>query len=358
MNKELKDTVLILTITLIAGTLVRLPEYVSGLSEIHFFPRNIPLIVLTAMTAVLILQGKFSRKSSWIILSVIGASFVFINVMPFGFRSQTGELAMIHLPLFTWLMLCVSVQGKDETRGQMLYLRLNGELLMIVPIFLIGGVILCVMMAGLFDLIDMNIEEFIEEYAFVYGTIGSILVALFLTDKLMKNSKALAPVIAQLFMPLLLVFMVVYLVAMVVARKNPYHDRDFLIVFNGLMVLILGIVVFSISGRQNNRWTAHLDWLNIALVILTLTINTVALSAILFRLASFGLTPNRVTVLGANILIFIHLTGIVIRYINVVRGRTLTHELENWICQYFRIYLVWTGCVTFIFPIIFFGYVS
>ncbi|HCF48702.1 MAG TPA: DUF4153 domain-containing protein, partial [Syntrophomonas sp.] len=40
------------------------------------------------------------------------------------------------------------------------------------------------------------------------------------------------------------------------------------------------------------------DYLNMALIITALLIDGVALSAILFRLSAFGITPNKVAALG------------------------------------------------------------
>ena len=227
---------------------------------------------------------------------------------------------------------------------------------MIVPLLLIGGLVFSGMVAGLFSLIDIKVGKFIEEYIAIYGGIGSLLVGSVVSDRMIKNSRTLAPIIAQLFTPLFLVFLVIYLMAMIAAAKDPFHDRNFLIVFNGLMILILGMVVFSVSGRQCNRWTVYLDWINGVLVALTLVVNSIALSAIIFRLASYGLTPNRMAVLGANILIFIHLTGIALRWSKLLFRSASIADLEKWICGYMTVYLVWTGIVAFMFPIIFINY--
>ena len=48
---------------------------------------------------------------------------------------------------------------------------------------------------------------------------------------------------------------------------------------------------------------------------MTLAIDLIALSAILFRLTSFGMTPNRIAVLGANLIVLFHLVLILIKYI-------------------------------------------
>ncbi|WP_439882026.1 hypothetical protein ACSX1A_02465 [Pontibacter sp. MBLB2868] len=41
-----------------------------------------------------------------------------------------------------------------------------------------------------------------------------------------------SPVIARIFSPLVLVMLVIYLFAILYSGKNPYSDREFLIIFN------------------------------------------------------------------------------------------------------------------------------
>ena len=95
------------------------------------------------------------------------------------------------------------------------------------------------------------------------------------------------------------------------------------------------------------------DVMNMALVTVTLAIDLVALSAILFRLSSYGFTPNRIAVLGANLLVFCHLCGIVLQYVQFCRGAQIFSSLENWIVGYLPAYTLWTGIVAFLFPFVF-----
>ncbi len=81
-------------------------------------------------------------------------------------------------------------------------------------------------------------------------------------------------------------------------------------------------------------------------------IDGVALAAMLFRLASYGLTPNRVVVLGMNILVFVHILGILYHYVgHLLKNKPLSKTTE-WIGFYLPVYTLWTAFVVFAYPIL------
>lgn len=140
---------------------------------------------------------------------------------------------------------------------------------------------------------------------------------------------------------------------MILNHKSPFTDRDFLIAFNGLLLVVLGLCVFSISERDASVPVGVPDLMNICLVSITLLIDMIALAAILFRLSAEGLTPNRLAVLGANVLAFCHLAGILFLYLRFVRISLGFDSLEKWIVGYIPIYTAWSVVVVLVFPLAF-----
>lgn len=89
------------------------------------------------------------------------------------------------------------------------------------------------------------------------------------------------------------------------------------------------------------------------LTVITLIINIITLSAILYRLGEYGLSPNRVAVLGSNILIFINL---ILVSVDLLKVNLLKKELkivELTIAKFLPIYALWVFFVVFILPWIF-----
>ena len=80
---------------------------------------------------------------------------------------------------------------------------------------------------------------------------------------------------------------------MMILGNSPFVNREFLVGCNGLLILILGIMVFSIATRSRDSKIIITDYINVLLVGATLLINSLALSAIIFRLVEYGFTPNR-----------------------------------------------------------------
>ncbi len=145
----------------------------------------------------------------------------------------------------------------------------------------------------------------------------------------------------------------VYLVAALVGGQNPFVDRSFLITVNGLLVVVLGMTVFSIAERGARTGVGWMDWVNFALLAVTLVIDLIALSAILFRLTSYGLTPNRVVVLGANVVIMTHLAWTCRAYLGFIRARSGAEGIRRAVADYLPVYVGWAALVSFGLPFVF-----
>jgi uncharacterized membrane protein YozB (DUF420 family) len=94
-------------------------------------------------------------------------------------------------------------------------------------------------------------------------------------------------------------------------------------------------------------------WILFLLSVVTIVVNGVALSAILFRISEWGITPNRAAVLGSNVLILINLLLVTVQLVKVLSKKADITGVGKAIAFYLPIYIVWAIIVTFIFPLIF-----
>ena len=85
----------------------------------------------------------------------------------------------------------------------------------------------------------------------ILGLVSAPIVATYLYDIVLRQKSNISNIIANTFSPLFLITVICYLIAMFYAKKSPYSDRDFLITFNGLLIAVWAITVFSISGIGN-----------------------------------------------------------------------------------------------------------
>jgi hypothetical protein len=120
-----------------------------------------------------------------------------------------------------------------------------------------------------------------------------------------------------------------------------------------MLIGVMGIIVFSISETSTN-WKQKFNLIILfILLIITLIINLIALSAIFYRLSEYGLTPNRLAILGSNILIFVNLVLITIDLFKISFRNSELEKVELTISKYFPVYIVWTLIVVFGFPLFF-----
>jgi hypothetical protein len=115
----------------------------------------------------------------------------------------------------------------------------------------------------------------------------------------------------------------------------------------------MAIILFSLTeATKNKKQTIHLAFL-FGLSFLTIIHNGIALSAIGFRLVEYGISANRLAVLGSNLLIFINLLLVTQKLFLILMGKCELEKVEKTIATYLPIYFIWSAIVTFIFPLIF-----
>jgi hypothetical protein len=220
-------------------------------------------------------------------------------------------------------------------------------------LILIAGGILTVITIGLFKLIGFKIEQFYADYVIVFGLAALPIVATHITSTNSQLVSRVSPVIAKIFGPLVLITLVVYLSAILFSTKNPYNDRDFLMVFNFLLIGVMAIILFSLAESFKKNKNRTDIFILFALSIVTIIVNGIALSAILFRISTWGITPNRLAVLGGNVLMLTNLLMVTFKLFKNVSKKAGIDEVENSISIFLPVYIIWTMIVTFIFPLLF-----
>ena len=339
-----------IAIALAAGALIRLPALWLG--EEWYYPRLGPSWAIMALGAYFWID----RPDRRLILAGLGLSLVavfYVSALPD--YTDSVVMALVHLPIVFWALLGLVFMGDSwrEANARILFVRYNGELVVLASLVALGGLVFSAVTIGLFSLIWENTEEQYFSNVGVFGAAAVPVAGTYLYDAVFNQRTGIAAVLARVFAPLFLVMVVTYLIVAFVGGQNPFVDRSFLITFNGLLLVVLGISVFSIVERTEGAQVSLMDYVNIALVLVTLAIDAIALSAIVFRVVSFGFTPNRVTVLGANLVIIVHLAWICSTYVAFVRRRTGFAGMRRVVGTYLPVYAAWAAVVTFLLPLAF-----
>lgn len=317
-------------------------------------PINLVLGIFFFMATYFIFNNSIRKNIVYTIISLFLISAVYINMLPLK-ENDTIVLVYLHLPIFLWVLIGLAFTGNDYNLGskRLAYLKFNGELLILYAIMAISGMLLTLLTLQLFSFVGMDISEFYFKNVVLFGVAALAIVATYLVSKNLKLAKSIAPFIAKIFSPLVMITLLVYLATVIWVGKSPFSDRDFLMSFNGILICVLAIAVFSIteSSIDNNKNIS--DYVNFALIFLALVIDSIALSAILFRLTSYGITPNRIAVLGVNIVIIVHLLKIMLAYVQFLRNKNRPDVIQDAVTDYLPVYGLWAAVVTFAFPLIF-----
>lgn len=340
--------------SLLAGVIAKFPVLFNIDTE-FFYLRNSGFIIFPILTTYFIWRKSLSIKKIVFAGVAFLIALIFINLLPAGNKSDTLILSCIHLPLFLWAVLGFSYVGDNirSYHNRLDFLRYNGDLVIMTTLILIAGGILTAITIGLFSVIGFNIEKFYFDYIGIFGLAAAPIVGTYITQTNPQLVNKVSPVIAKIFSPLVLITLVVYLVAILFSGKDPYKDRDFLIVFNFLLIGVMAIILFSVAETFKKNENRTGSFILFALSIVTVIVNGIALSAILFRISEWGISPNRLAVLGANILMLTNLFMVAFRLFKNVSKKADISDVENSISMFLPIYILWTIIVTFIFPLIF-----
>jgi len=349
-----RDLRLALLLAVLAGLCTRTILYFS--LEQAIAPVNILYGVVPFLAAYFVIRQKPAPKLLLILAGLFLGTLVYFNVLPLE-ETDSIIMAYLHLPVFLWVVLGIAYTGNDfrQSEARLSYIRFNGEFAIAYAIFAISGMILTALSLMLFDLAlpGQDFAKFYMENVVVFGAAALALVATDLVMTQLKLAKTMAPWIARIFSPLVFLTLLAYLAVLFIAGRNPFLDRDFLIAFNGILLVVLAITIFTLTEKSHTDKQQWGDLLNVALISLALIIDIVALASILFRLSTFGLTPNRIVVLGVNLLIGGHLAWILAAYAQFLRKKAAPLVILRAVTQYLPAYGAWAAFVFLVFPWIF-----
>lgn len=350
---EKKNIIAVLLGATICGFLIKLPV-IFNILEDFYYPRNAGFIVIPVLAAFFLWKNKAQKQTIILVSSLLLISVFYMNLVPDENEQDLFTLTCIHNILFLWSILGIAFVGgiKNDAEKRMNFLKYNGDLIVMSALLGIAGGILSGITIGLFSIIGLNIETFYINNIGIVGISTLPLIASYLTQNNPQLVGKVSTVIAKIFGPIVLIMLSVYLSAIIYTGKDPYNDREFLLLFNMLLIGVMAIIFFSISGSGNSKSKWEVITL-LTLSALTIIVCGIALSAIIFRISEWGFTPNRIAVLGSNVLILLHLFIVSTRLLWLTSNRGSEFEVGKSVTDFLPIYFVWTVFVCYLLPFIF-----
>jgi hypothetical protein len=356
-----RDTLFTCCMAVAAAIAIKLPALFGvGIEERNapFYARNASVLVLPWLAAWLARKRDMAlRDALWLGVPWVAAAMA-VNGYPFdrgGHISQTGMLAALHLPIALWLAIGVAYTGGHwfAGSGRMDFVRFSGELFIHVVLIALGGLLLTAFTMMMFGAINVRAEWLARDWLVPCGAAGALLVAAWLVEARQGVIENMAPVLTRLFTPLFTLLLLAFLATVVWTGRPVDVQREVLIAADLLLALVLGLVLYSASARDAEAPPNLFDALQVLLIASALAVDVVLLAAIAARISSFGFTPNRVTALGANLLLLANLAGSARHYIRFMRGRAPFRALETWQVAFLPVFSLWAAIVVALFPPLF-----
>lgn len=350
------EVITVMVACLVTAFLIKIPGMFNlPYSEDAFYFKNAAIIVFLGLA---IYTTRISRLADQGKILITGIAFlviaVYANLLPSDNPSDAVVLTYIHIPFMMWFIYGIIFTGFDlRNSGKRIeFIRHNGDLAIVYALIAIAGGILTGITIGLFESIGLKIEEFYMENIVLTGAAVAPILAAWIVGRFPNLVNKTAPLIAGIFSPLVLITLIIFLSTMLITGKDPYNDREFLLIFNVMLLGVMGIIIFSVSETsvlKNQKFNAIILF---ALSIITIVIDLIALSAIFYRLGD-GLTPNRLAVLVSNLLVLGNLIMIMTDLFRVNFKKKEFSLVEKTVSKYLPVYLAWIILVVFGFPLIF-----
>ncbi|HET8683871.1 MAG TPA: permease prefix domain 1-containing protein [Micromonosporaceae bacterium] len=317
-----------------------------------FYLRNFSLLALAPLAAYFAWRRRVRPGVVGVLALLFAVAAVAVNAYPLAEDAQTTLLAALHLPLALWLVVGVAYAAGDwrSDRRRMDFIRFTGEWFVYFVLMALGGGVLAGITAGTFAAIGLDASMFIEEWLIPCGAMAAVVVSAWLVEAKQGVIENMAPVLTRVFTPLFTGVLLAFLVAVAWTTNVIDVERDVLILFDLLLVIVLGLLLYAISARDPVAPPTLFDRLQLALVLSALAIDVLVLVAITGRITEWGSSPNKIAALGENLILLANLAWSAWLFTAFLRRRVPFAHLERWQTGYLAVYALWAWAVVLAFP--------
>jgi hypothetical protein len=336
---------------------VKLPE-LFGLNlndNVPFYQTNFSLFAFPWLAGFLAWRRRVPRPVLGVIAGLFALGAVAANAYRLDADSQSLSLTAAHLPIALWIVVGLSYVAGEwrSSRRRMDFIRFTGECFIYFVLIALGGAVLIVFLGGTFDAIGIDSNVFITRWLLPCGAAAAVVVSGWLVEAKQSVVENIAPVLTRLFTPLFTAVLLAFLFAVGLKSTGIDVERQALILFDLLLVVVLGLLLYSLSARDPLAPPGLFDKLQLALVLSALAIDVLVLLTITGRMNEYGTTPNKVAALGENIVLLGNLAWSAWLLVKFIRRQGSFEALERWQTGYLPVYAAWGWVVALVLPPLF-----
>jgi hypothetical protein len=344
-----------------AAVAIQAARLVAGFpdEEPAWFFRNLSLLVLPFLAAYFARRRGLDLRGWALTAAPFLLAALVVNVYPYGAGggvlgsepSDTELLVMLHLPVALWFAVAYPYMGGTlrSHERRMDFVRFTGEWVIYYVLIALGGGVLFGLTGAVLEPIGVDVE-LLAEWILPTGAAGAVVVAAWLVESKQRVVENMAPVLTMLFTPLFAVMLTVAAVTYAVSGVAAAFDRELLGVFDALMVVVLGLVLYAISAREPSRPPGLMDRVQLLAVGSALVLDVMVLGVMAARIGDLGFTPNRAAALGLNLVLLVNLAGAAWLSARFLTGRATVHRLERWQTGYLPVFAAWAAAVVVALP--------
>ncbi|MBC3191052.1 hypothetical protein H7X46_08250 [Pseudonocardia sp. C8] len=314
--------------------------------------RNAGLLVLPFLAGYLARRRRLDTRGWLVTAAPFVLAALVVNLYPFRPGGATEVLVGLHLPVVLWLAVAHPYMGGTlrSHERRMDFVRFTGEWIIYYVLIALGGSVLLLLTGAILDPIGVDVE-LVAEWVVPSGAAGAVIVSAWLVESKQHVVENMAPVLTLLFTPLFAVMLSVAAVAYLVS--GAAFDRELLGVFDALLVVVLGLVLYATSARDPSRPAGLMDGVRLLTVASALVLDVLVLGSMVARIGDLGFTPNRAAALGLNLVLLVNLGWTAWLSLRFLTGRVPFHRVERWQTAYLPVFAGWAAAVVVVLPPVF-----
>ena len=339
-----------------AAVVVQVARLAAGFpdEEPNWLARNAGLFVLPFLAAYFALQRQLDVRRWVLTAAPFVLAAVVVNVYTWDADSSTEALVILHLPVVLWFVVAYPYMGGTvrSHERRMDFVRFTGEWFIYYVLIALGGGVLMGLTAAILEPTGIDVER-VAEWVLPSGAAGAVIVAAWLVEWKQRVVENMAPVLTMLFTPLFAVMLAAAAVVYAATGLGEAFDRELLSVFDALLVVVLGLVLYGMSAREPSATPDWMDRIQLVAVVSALVLDVMVLGSMVARIGELGFTPNRTAALGLNLVLLVNLAGAAWLSARFVTGRSRLHRLERWQTTYLPVFALWAAGVVVVLPPLF-----
>lgn len=329
--------------------------YFFSLNLIFYINENFNLknILITFLSVVFILVVDLS------------SSFFVGSIDDKDFFAQTYVIKYIYNNIIFFIILALSYNGFQVLNSKTIseFFTFSADIsifaaLIASVVSTVFGIFTAIVIFLIKDIFNILDEEIIIKLILLSISFLTSIFPFLVYTVYRKMKTNISIYLSRILMPFSLLFIFILLILLLMPDIRPYDNRFTFILYNVMLAVIVLNMFFIRVDYKSSIFTKALY---IVLPIVAILFDILVLTSSLYRLAEYGITPNKITLVGTNLIMLGNLVFITIfnikSILNIFKNNEDIKDIKNITIGdnktvfYIYVYGGWAFIVCFILPL-------